>query len=163
MALFSRRHLMMAALIAACSPLTAWAGSALDQARFPDVNGKPQSVENWRGKVVVVNFWATWCAPCREEMPMLNTFSQRFGPHGVAVVGIALDQKIPVKNFAQQFSITYPLLVADNSALELMRTIGNKIGALPFTVVLDRDGNITARLTGKITEQNLLDAVKPRL
>ena len=111
----------------------------------------------------LIDFWATWCAPCREEMPMLNTYAQKWGPHGVSVVGIALDQAVEVKNFVQMFSITYPVLLGGNqAAMDLMRANGNPVGALPFTLVLDRQGRPVARITGRLTEEQLDAVVLPR-
>lgn len=160
------RHFAVAALIALASPL-AHAVPAFDNVRYLDLKDKPHAFAEWTGKVVVVNFWATWCAPCREEMPMLNLMSQKWGPRGVEVVGVAIENravnenKISVNNFVQQFSITYPILMGDTYTLDLMRRAGNKAGALPFTVVLDKNGRQVARLTGRLTEQQLMDAVRP--
>ncbi len=156
------RHFAVAALIALASPL-AHAVPSFDSVRYIDLKDRPRAFAEWSGKVVVVNFWASWCAPCREEMPMLNLLSQKWGPHGVEVVGVAIENKVSVKNFVQQFAITYPVLVGDSGALDLMRAAGNKAGALPFTVVLDKTGRQVARLTGKLTEQQVMDAVRPHM
>ena len=117
----------------------------------------------WRGKVVVLNFWATWCAPCREEMPMLNQYADRYGAAPLAVVGAAIDDKVAVRNFVQQFNIRYPVLLGDSSALNVMRAAGNQVGVLPFTLVLDKRGEIVARLTGKLSEAQLDAAVRAHL
>lgn len=135
----------------------------LDQVAYPDVNGKVHRLSEWQGKVLVVNFWATWCAPCREEMPMLNTLSQRFGPRGVAIVGVAIDQRIPVNNFARQFSITYPLLIADSAGMDWMRELGNRVSGLPFTVIFDRSGKPVARLIGRLSEEQVVAAIQAQL
>ncbi|MGL6070250.1 TlpA family protein disulfide reductase [Craterilacuibacter sp.] len=143
---------------------SALAGSSnLDQTRFSSLNGKSQTLAQWRGKVVVVNFWATWCAPCREEMPMLDALRSRWRNQGVEVVGIALDQPVEVQNFLRSLRIGYPVLLGDADTLGLMRSLGNSTGGLPFTVILDRQGKVVARLTGKLSEQNLRQAVEPRL
>ncbi|MBE5529614.1 TlpA family protein disulfide reductase [Laribacter hongkongensis] len=151
-------------LLLACLLLPALAQAAsLADTRFTDLKGQSRTLTDWRGRVVVVNFWATWCAPCREEMPMLNTYAQKWGPHGVSVVGIALDQAVEVKNFVQMFSITYPVLLGGNqAAMDLMRANGNPVGALPFTLVLDRQGRPVARITGRLTEEQLDAVVLPR-
>ena len=94
---------------------------------------------------------------------MLNTLSQRFGPRGVAIVGVAIDQRIPVNNFARQFSITYPLLVADSAGMDWMRALGNRVGGLPFTVIFDRSGKPVARLTGRLNEEQIVAAIQAQL
>lgn len=135
----------------------------LDQARFTTLNGTSQTLAQWRGKVVVLNFWATWCGPCREEMPMLDALRSQWRNQGVEVVGIALDQPVEVQNFLRSLRIGYPVLLGDADTLSLMRSLGNRTGGLPFTVILDRQGKVVARLTGKLSEQNLRQAVEPRL
>ena len=146
MALFSRRHLMMAALIAACSPLSAWAGSALDQARFPDVNGKLQSVENWRGKVVVVNFWATWCAPCVAQMQSLDRLADVMR-QDVVVLALSQDRggKAAVVPFYSRQNIRHLSVYLDPRGV-IRRALG--INALPTTVIYDREGQEVGRLLG---------------
>ncbi|RQW24994.1 TlpA family protein disulfide reductase [Rhodobacteraceae bacterium CH30] len=139
------------------------ASTDLDQARFSTLSGQSQNLAQWRGKVVVVNFWATWCGPCREEMPMLDALRSQWRGRKAEVVGIALDQPVQVQNFVRSLRISYPVLLGDADTLTLMRSLGNKTGGLPFTVVLDRQGKIVARLTGKLTEQNLRQAVEPHL
>ena len=139
MALFSRRHLMMAALIAACSPLSAWAGSALDQARFPDVNGKLQSVENWRGKVVVVNFWATTCVTCKKEMPKMIEMFNQYHPKGVEYVAVAMQYDEPeiVKNYASANKLPFQLVWDKDGAFA--NTFGDIIGT-PTTYIINKKG-----------------------
>ena len=155
--------LLLSALLLGTAPALSQAAPPFDGISYADLQGKPHGFEAWRGRVVVVNFWATWCAPCREEMPMLNTFSQKWGPHGVTVVGVAIDDKVSVRNFVNQFGITYPVLIGDQSAMNLLRAAGNKVGALPFTAVLDRSGRQVASLTGRLNEAQLEAAVRPRL
>nr|WP_239688740.1 TlpA disulfide reductase family protein [Aquitalea magnusonii] len=95
------------------------------QTRFTDQAGSSVSLRAYQGKVVLVNFWATWCGPCREEMPMLNSLRDRLAPKGVEVVGIALDNKAETYNFARQLRIGYPILLGDSDTLSLLRTLGN--------------------------------------
>src|SRR5262249_46250094 len=140
------------------------AAADLATTRFVDLaTGKPVGIEATRGKVTVVNFWATWCAPCREEMPMLNGVAKQLSGRGVAVVGIALDNKVEVDNFRKQFHIYFPTWLGDADPVNGMRSLGTPSGGLPFTVVLDRNGKPVARLLGKLTEQTLRQAVEPRL
>ena len=121
---------------------------ALLDARFPDLQGAPTSLGQWHGKVLVVNFWATWCAPCREEIPGFVRLQDEFGPRGVQFVGIAADQQEKVAQFVSEFKVNYPQLVANYAALDLARRAGDRIEALPYTLVLDRDGTLVHRELG---------------
>jgi len=117
-------------------------------ARMPDLTGSPTSLAQWRGKVLVVNFWATWCVPCREEIPDFVRLQAEFGGKGVQFVGIAADQVDKVKQFSDELKVNYPLLIGNYAALDLAKRVGNRISALPFTVVLDRNGRLIHRQLG---------------
>jgi thiol-disulfide isomerase/thioredoxin len=139
------------------------ATESLAKAKFQDLKGAPVSLDQWKGKVVVLNFWATWCPPCREEMPALMRFQQRFAANGVQIVGIALDSTDKVAAFGAELQINYPLLVGGNELFPLMTALGNKAGALPFTVIIDRQGNFSAGHLGALSEAQLEKLVAPRL
>jgi peroxiredoxin len=109
---------------------------------FPDADGRPQPLSRYAGKVVVLNFWATWCAPCREEIPDFVRLQSELGGRGLQFVGIAADSPEKVQAFAAEFGVNYPLLIGGYGAIELSRSLGNRIGALPFTVIVDRDGRV---------------------
>jgi thiol-disulfide isomerase/thioredoxin len=130
---------------------------------FPDSHGKPRRLMEWQGRVVVCNFWATWCEPCREEVPLLIETREKYAPQGLEIVGISIDRVDKVKDFASKFKIGYPLLIADASALDLMKALGNAAGALPFTVILDRAGAVTYRKLGLLKAAELEKAIKPLL
>src|SRR5688500_16142451 len=115
---------------------------------FPDRSGERRRLGEWQGRVLVCNFWATWCAPCREEMPLLDALQARHAKNGVQVVGIALDNVANVGEFLKSTHIAYPLLIAGATGIELMRRLGNSAGGLPFTVVLDRRGRVAERKLG---------------
>ena len=118
MPLFTRRHALALAAASVCSLALPARAAPLDGVFYPDLAGKSQGLTGaWRGKVVVLNFWATWCAPCREEMPMLNQYADRYGAAPLAVVGVAIDDKTAVRNFVRQFNIRYPVLLGDGVAL----------------------------------------------
>ena len=114
--------------------------AALLAITLPDAEGRAQSIGQWQGKILVVNFWATWCAPCIEEMPMLNEFQRRNAANDVQVVGIAADNAAKVGEYARNSHIAYPLLVDADGALEFSRRLGNSTGALPFTAVFSAEG-----------------------
>lgn len=130
--------------------------------RLQTPDGQVQSLAAWRGKLVVVNFWAPWCLPCREEMPALSRLAERYRPHDVAFVGIALDRAENVRRFSVETPVGYPLLVAESEGAELVRALGDEAMALPYTVVLDRAGTIRLRKLGRIREDEL-DALLQRL
>lgn len=117
-------------------------------ARMPNLAGTETSLAQWRGKILVVNFWATWCAPCREEIPDFIRLQQEFGEKGVQFVGIAADQADKVALFSNELQINYPLLIGNYGALDLAKRVGNRISVLPFTVVLDRNGRLVHRQLG---------------
>lgn len=108
--------------------------------RLPDAEGIEQPMEQWLGKVIVANFWATWCPPCREEMPDFAAASRDFAGEPVQFVGISIDEAERVRAFARELDIPYPLLIAGGEVLALASGFGNDARALPFTVILGRDG-----------------------
>lgn len=128
------------------------AAAALAGLALPDPQGKEQRLDQWRGKVVIVNFWATWCAPCREEMPMFVRLQRDRGAKGLQFVGIAVDQVDKVRQFAEEIGLNYPVLIGGYGAMELSKTLGNSLMALPFTVVVDREGRIAHTQLGPLKE-----------
>ena len=118
---------------------------------------------DWKGKVLVVNFWATWCAPCRQEIPGLISVQGKYAANGLQVVGIAVDQADKAQAFAKDVGINYPVLVAGMEGASLARNLGNRTGALPFTLVLDRGGTPVKAHLGLITEEELDRLLGPLL
>ena len=130
-------------------------GSALLAVALPDSDGREQALGQWKGKVLVVNFWATWCAPCREEMPAFVRLQAELAPKGLQFVGIAIDQPDKVRQFADEIGLNYPALIGGYGAMELSKTLGNNLMALPFTVVLDRSGKVVHTQLGPLREERL--------
>ena len=137
-------------------------GTAVLNLVLPDAQGNEQALAQWRGKVLVVNFWATWCAPCREEMPQFVATQARDGAKGLQFVGIAVDDPAKVQAFARDLRLNYPALIGGYGAIELSKTLGNDLAALPFTVVVDRGGRVVETQLGPF-KQARLDAVLARL
>jgi thiol-disulfide isomerase/thioredoxin len=131
------------------------AGEVLLATRLPDVSGTPQELEQWRGKVLVVNFWATWCPPCLKEIPEFIQLQQRYGPKGVQFIGVAIDDKARVLGYMAQAGMNYPVLMAEQEGLDLAREAGNRLGALPYTVVIDREGRAARTELGVLDEAKL--------
>lgn len=123
--------------------------------RLDDSDGKPQAIAQWRGKALVINFWAAWCPPCREEMPSFSRLQTKYAQNGVQFVGIALDTADNVSKFSQQLTVNYPLLIADSQGSELTRQLGNTSLALPYTVVLGPTGDVRLVRLGRVAEQEL--------
>jgi thiol-disulfide isomerase/thioredoxin len=132
------------------------------QSSFKDVDGKPQPLAQWYGKPLVVNYWATWCGPCREEMPDFEAASKALGDQA-HIVGIAIDNAPAVKKFIAELGVDYPIVVGEEDAMNLMRAEGNSIGALPYTVVYDRHGKKVAAHAGRLRREQLDAFLKPLL
>ena len=128
-----------------------------------DPRGRPQALAQWRGKVVVVNFWATWCPPCREEMPYFSRLHADYTAQGVQFVGIAVDSAEAVRAFAARQQISYPLLVGGPGIVELSAELGNRVAGLPFTLLLDRNGEPIATRTGRFAEPELENLLRRQL
>ncbi|MSQ69158.1 MAG: TlpA family protein disulfide reductase [Gammaproteobacteria bacterium] len=121
------------------APIGAGASDPLT-ASFNDLEGKPRTLAQWRGQVLVVNFWATWCPPCLKEIPAFMELQRRLGKSGVQFLGVALDGRSEVAAFVRQHELNYPTLAGEEDVARYMQAQGNKIGALPFTLVFDRAG-----------------------
>jgi peroxiredoxin len=137
----------------------AGAAAMLAQQSFKDIEGRDVALSQYRGQVVVVNFWATWCPPCREEIPGLIDVQRRLGHAGVQVVGIAVDSVVKTREYASNAGINYPVVFAGMEALDLVRALGNKAGALPFTVVLDRAGRVAVTHLGLMSVAQIEAAI----
>ena len=129
---------------------------------LPDIDGREQRLDQWKGKVLVVNFWATWCEPCRKEMPDFVRAQADSGDKGLQFVGIAIDQPDKIRQFSKELKLNYPSLVGGYGALELSKTFGNTLMALPFTLILDRNGKVAYAQMGPLKPGNL-DAIVGKL
>ena len=161
-----RREVLGLLGVGAVAGVAGWWGSSHREAatpilsdgatsRFVDLEGKARSLAEWDGRVRVLNFWATWCAPCREEIPALVLARNKLLPSGVEFIGIAIDQVTKVVEFVRSVPISYPVLVAGAPALELVRQLGNPSGGLPFTVVLNAQGAVAHRNLGAVTQEKI--------
>jgi thiol-disulfide isomerase/thioredoxin len=112
--------------------------------------GKSTPISAWSGKSLVLNFWATWCAPCRREIPLLQALDGKWAAKDIAVVGIAVDHRDEVLAFANQFKITYPLLIGEQDALDVAAAFGVETPVFPFTVFTDRRGEVVALFLGEL-------------
>jgi thiol-disulfide isomerase/thioredoxin len=130
---------------------------------LPDLDGAPQQFNQWKGKVVLLNFWAPWCPPCRAEVPALVELSELHGDDGVVVVGVTLDTRENAQNFVDFNGVEYPVLIAEEEGIELGRRFGNKVGALPYSVFIDREGRIRHTTRQELTLESAEAQLLPLL
>ena len=123
--------------------------SALFAATMIDTHGQPMALTRFRGQPLILNFWARWCTPCREEIPELSALQTEYAGRGLRVLGIALENDPEkVREFLAVYGANYPVALAREKGLPLMRAFGNDAGLLPFTLLIDRDGNVLLRKYG---------------
>jgi len=120
--------------------------------QLADRDGKMRSLQDWTGKSLIVNFWATWCAPCRREIPLLEKIQVEYGPEGFQVIGIAADYRDKVIAYADEIGLKYPLLIGEQEALDAATAFGIEAVGFPFTIFADRQGRIVAAHVGELTE-----------
>jgi thiol-disulfide isomerase/thioredoxin len=136
---------------------------AVYEATFPDLNGKPRALSEWRGKILVLNFWATWCAPCRQEIPLLVAAQQKWAPRGVQIVGLATwDSPAAIRSDPLARTINYPILLGSDDALSLLSKSGIGDGVIPVTGIFDRQGKLVSTRKGAYRPGEL-DAILKKL
>lgn len=129
--------------------LDSHAADALWSLRFERPEGGTLSMADYRGRPLVVNFWATWCAPCVRELPALQRFAREHAAHGWQVIALAVDQPVPVLEFIARFKLELTVAMAGVDGLEWQRAMGNRAGGLPYSVVLDQRGRVRERRLGE--------------
>ncbi len=129
--------------------------------KTPD--GKSVHTNSWREKVLVVNFWASWCPPCVEEMPTLDQLQAEFLPQNVLFVGIGIDSPSNIRQFLEMTPVSYPIVIGGLEGSALSKQMGNAQGALPYTIIIDAKGKATSSKLGKISEEELRKAIKSAL
>lgn len=130
-------------------------GKRLLALTLPDADGTPQALADWAGEIIVVNFWATWCPPCKREIPDFIEVFEQHRAQGVRFVGLSIDTPENVAAFASEMGVTYPLLIGDADTLQLATALGNPAQGLPFTVILDRRGMIRHITLGTMKKSDL--------
>ncbi|ART55959.1 redoxin [Acidovorax carolinensis] len=131
------------------------AAQALWAQAFYTPDGARLAMESFAGKPLLLNFWATWCPPCVDELPMLNNFYRENKASGWQVVGLAIDQPSSVRKFLARLPLDFPVGLAGLGGSELGRSLGNLTGGLPFTVVFSGDGRVAHRKMGQVTPEDL--------
>jgi thiol-disulfide isomerase/thioredoxin len=165
-------HLVDGQVAGPIAQLPAQPAPAAEEAAIPanlpdftlgDLTGTPRSIRSWPGKSMIVNFWATWCAPCRREIPLLRELQKNHGHEGFQVVGVAVDIREDVAKYAQDIGIDYPILVGEQDGLDAVNRVGQGSIGFPFTVFTDNQGRIVVFHLGEIYKQDaevLLGAVR---
>jgi thiol-disulfide isomerase/thioredoxin len=121
---------------------------------------KPQSIAELPAKHVLVNFWATWCTPCREEIPDLMALQTELGNKELQIIGYSLDRLEPVRRFIAEVKLNYPNVEGDMAGIEMIRALGSPAGGLPFSILLNSEGQVIGALTGKVDINRVKAVVK---
>jgi len=130
---------------------------------LPDLQDKPRQIKEWDGKVLVLNFWATWCPPCVREMPFFVEMQEQYGERGLQFIGIAIDDKQMVQDFIDTMGVAYPVLIGAADAIEVSKRYGNRFGALPYSVIIDRSGKIAHIQQGELLQEVAEKIILPLL
>lgn len=121
------------------------------------IDGNIRNIKEWDGQIILLNFWATWCPPCMKEIPDFIELQKKYGDQGFQIIGIAIDDEELVKDFARENQMNYPVMASETEAIELSQRYGNVIGGLPYSVIINRNGEITGKITGELS---MIEAVK---
>ncbi|WP_313954190.1 TlpA disulfide reductase family protein [Accumulibacter sp.] len=163
---------LFAALLFAVHAVSAGAGEPPSAAplfalSLHDLDQVPVALASFKGKPLIVNFWARWCGPCRKEIPDLADVHARFSARGLVVIGIAVedsDKREQLREFGRAYDMTYTSLIGGSGkSIELMRSLGNSKSGLPFTVLIDKDGHIRSSKLGAMSRSEMEAAVTPIL
>lgn len=125
---------------------------AFYSASFADEKNMQQPMQTYQGKILVVNFWATWCPPCREEMPELSALQQQYASQNVQVLGLAIDDVETMQTFQKENPVDYPLFSAEMQGMDIADGLGNHKGGLPYTVIIDANGQVIETYLGRVSK-----------
>ena len=125
-----------------------------------DINGDTVSINEFKGKKTLINFWATWCRPCRKEMPMLNSVYLSQDPSEFSVVGIAIDKQDKVIQFVAELGIDFPIMIGQSEAYDIMKTLGNEALTLPYTILIDEEGKLVWSKNTELMHSDMDEVLK---
>lgn len=132
----------------------------LPEFSFADTEGHQRNSHEWSGKVIILNFWASWCGPCREEIPLLIDLKNSYQDDNVQLIGIAIEETEPAHEYAQSIGINYPILIGERGGMSLAYHLGNVVNAVPFTAVIDRDGTLVYQRAGLIKKARVTKVIE---
>jgi thiol-disulfide isomerase/thioredoxin len=169
-----RRHVLGAGVAVAAAGAGAWwadrrfrpqplldgAEATFWSSSFDSPEGRPLAMAPMRGRPLLVNFWATWCPPCIEELPLLNAFHREHSPRGWQMLGLAVDRVDAVQTFLRKLPLDFPVAMTGFAGADLSRSLGNPSGGLPFTVVFGPQGNVVQRKIGQVKPEDLAQWAK---
>jgi len=138
-------------------------GTARPEFAMKDIENEMRNIKEWDGSVVLVNFWATWCPPCKKEIPGFMELQQEYKDKGFQIIGIAIDDEGAVKDYVDTMGMNYPIMAAELEAMDLSRRYGNRINALPFSAFIGRDGKIAFISTGEISKKETEEIINKLL
>lgn len=130
---------------------------------LPDLDGKTRSISEWDSKVILLNFWATWCPPCRREMPAFVELKEELANKPFEIIGVAIDRPGPVRDFIDEIGVEYPILVGEINGIRIMQDYGNQLGTLPYTVIIDQKQQIVRVFRREVHKEDILQAIGPLL
>ena len=165
---FCKRNMLVLLVIFFCAGFSTylyfdWTKSPVKRALevpFLDLNGKVVEIGDWPADILVLNFWATWCPPCLNEIPLLVEFQKEHPPKNLQVLGIGIDSDLKLREFTDQNVVNYPVLIGKSAGIDMAYDLGNVSGGLPFTVVIKNNEQIVKQIVGELSESNLREIEK---
>lgn len=128
---------------------------------LPDVTGKQRNQSEWQGKIRIINFWATWCPPCLEEIPEFIKLQTEYSDKNLQFIGIAIEDKLTVQQYLKDNPTNYPILIGGDEAVKLSQQLGNIVNAVPFSLILNQQGQIIHRQPGELSREKIIEIISP--
>ncbi|TNF98819.1 MAG: redoxin domain-containing protein [Gammaproteobacteria bacterium] len=130
---------------------------------LPDLEGQVHHINEWNGKTLLINFWATWCPPCIKEIPAFIKLKEDLNRPDFEILGIAIDQLELTQDFVDGYGVNYPILIGEAEGIDIMKAYGNRLGTLPYSIVVDRNGNIIKAFRKEVSKEEVLQVISPLL
>ena len=143
------------------SPVAQTSPMPLPEIYLPDVSGKLHSISEWKGKILVINFWATWCPPCLKEIPEFMALQEQYAAKGLQFIGIAIDDRESVQEYLVSNKVNYPILIGGVTGIALAQQLGNRFDAVPFTLVVNPQGLIIHQHPGEFSSEQIVEIISP--